>query len=113
MKQLLKKLGLISTGDDWLDVYLSLRRTCLILALFILIILTIAIIFKINKKEMTDQICIKIKMSQIKDVVELGKKSLPELRKLNEYPSYNGKELTKEQLIYQIAFRADAPKPNF
>lgn len=61
---------------------------------------------------MTDQICIKIKMSQIKEIIELGKKPLRELLKLNEYPAYN-KELTKEQLIYQIVFRADAPKLNY
>lgn len=47
---------------------------------------------------------------QMKEIVRLSKKSIAELRKLNEYPAYNGKELTKYQLIYQIVFKSDCPR---
>lgn len=50
------------------------------------------------------------KMDTIKRSVKLSKLSVPELRKLNEYPAYNGKELTKYQLIYQIIYNQDCPK---
>lgn len=47
---------------------------------------------------------------QMKQIVRLSKKSIAELRELNEYPAYNGKELTKYQLIFQIVFKSDCPK---
>lgn len=44
-------------------------------------------------------------------IIEYYKKPLTELRKLNadEHHLYQGKELTKEQLIFQIMYLMDAP----
>lgn len=50
-----------------------------------------------------------ISINQMKEIVRLSKKSLSELRKLNPERAYNGKDLTKYQLIFQIVFKADAP----
>jgi hypothetical protein len=43
---------------------------------------------------------------------DLWKKTKKELRELNGYPAYNGKELTKEELIYQIVFLSNSPGPD-
>jgi len=45
----------------------------------------------------------------IKGAIQLNKKSKEELFILNPFGAYNGPELTKEQLIYQILFHRDAP----
>jgi len=47
----------------------------------------------------------------IKEIIKLGKKNISKLRELNRKlgRAYQGKELTKEQLIYQIVFLRDAP----
>lgn len=50
-----------------------------------------------------------IKLSEIKQIIELGKKSRPQLFKMQDDPAYTDKSYTKEQLIYQIVFKADAP----
>ncbi len=50
-----------------------------------------------------------IKIKHIKEIIELSKKSKRKLRKLNDERAYNGKELTKEQLIFQIVFLMDSP----
>jgi hypothetical protein len=52
----------------------------------------------------------KIKISDLKQIVKLSKKSITELRKLNPERAYNGKDLTKYELIYQIVFFKDAPE---
>jgi len=51
-------------------------------------------------------------LQEIPKIIKLSKLSISELRKLNDenYPAYNGKELTKEQLIFQLVFSADAPE---
>ena len=51
-----------------------------------------------------------ITLKQIKELVELGKKTKGELREIQPHGANSGKELTKEQLIYQRAFLADAPE---
>lgn len=51
-----------------------------------------------------------MRISEIKKIVKLSKKSISELRKLNPERAYNGKDLTKYQLIYQIVFLRDAPE---
>lgn len=50
-------------------------------------------------------------LRNIKGIGQLYKKPISELRKLNDENGrlYNGRELTKEQLIYQLTFLADAP----
>lgn len=57
-------------------------------------------------KEITD-----VRMRHIKEICKLGRYSLRRLRKMNIdlERTYNGRELTKEQLIYQIVFYRDAP----
>lgn len=50
-----------------------------------------------------------ISIKNLKQIVSLSKKSKGELRKLNPERAYNGKELTKYQLIFQIVFKCDAP----
>lgn len=51
----------------------------------------------------------KIEIEHIKEIEKLSKKSISELRKLNPERSYNGKELNRYQLIFQIVFLCDAP----
>lgn len=51
-----------------------------------------------------------ISIKKLKEVVALSRKSIKELRKLNPHWAYNGKDLTKYQLIFQIAFQRDSPK---
>ncbi len=50
-------------------------------------------------------------LQQIKKIVKLANLKIGELRKLNIEleRAYTGKELTKEQLIYQIVFLRDSP----
>lgn len=50
-----------------------------------------------------------ISVKKIKEIAILSKKSISQLRKLNPERAYNGKDLTKYQLIYQIIFNMDAP----
>jgi len=50
-----------------------------------------------------------VKIKHLKEVAKLSKKSKTELRKLNPERAYNGKELTKYELIFQIVFLMDAP----
>lgn len=49
-----------------------------------------------------------VKINHLKQIVSLSKKSVSQLRKLNPERAYNGKELTKYELIYQIVFLKDA-----
>lgn len=53
-----------------------------------------------------------VRIKQIKEIAKLSKKPKKELRNINEAQDrlYNGKDLTKYQLIYQIVFLMDAPK---
>lgn len=51
-----------------------------------------------------------IKIKHLKEIAKLSRKSKSQLRKLNPERAYNGKELTKYQLIFQIVFYMDAPK---
>jgi len=51
-----------------------------------------------------------ITITELKQIVKLSRKSIKELRKLNPERAYNGRDLTKYQLIYQIIFKADSPK---
>ena len=46
---------------------------------------------------------------ELEQIAKLSKLSINKLRKLNPERSYNGKELTKYQLIFQIVFLKDAP----
>ena len=48
-------------------------------------------------------------INDIKEIISLGKKTKGKLRLLNDERAYNGRELTKYQLIYQIVFLKDAP----
>lgn len=48
-----------------------------------------------------------LSVEELKQVVKPSKKSIKELRVLNDYPNYAGKELTKYQLIFQIIYRRD------
>jgi hypothetical protein len=52
-----------------------------------------------------------VKIRDLKEIVRLSKKSISELRKMNEKleRAYTGKELKKYELIFQIVFLADAP----
>jgi hypothetical protein len=50
-----------------------------------------------------------VKIKDLKQIVKLSKKTISELRKLNPERAYNGKELTKYQLIFQIVFLRDSP----
>jgi len=52
-----------------------------------------------------------VTIQNLKEVVKLSKKSLPQLRKMNKSleRAYTGKELTKYQLIFQIVFLMDSP----
>ena len=50
-----------------------------------------------------------IKIKHLKQVARLSKKDINTLRKLNPERAYNGVELTKYQLIFQIVFLRDAP----
>lgn len=50
-----------------------------------------------------------VTINQVEYIARLSKKSKSELRKLNPERAYNGKELTKYQLIFQIVFSMDAP----
>ena len=50
-----------------------------------------------------------VKIKHLKEIAKLSKKSISELRKLNPERAYNGKELTKYQLIFQIVFLRDSP----
>lgn len=45
----------------------------------------------------------------IKQIIKLSQKGKNELRKLNPERAYDGHELTKHQLIFQIVFKMDAP----
>lgn len=51
-----------------------------------------------------------ITIEQIKEIVKLSKKTIPQLRKLNPERAYDRKDVTKYQLIYQIVFLMDAPE---
>lgn len=51
-----------------------------------------------------------VKIKDLKQIVKLSKKTISELRRLNPERAYNGKELTKYQLIFQIVFLRDSPK---
>ena len=51
-----------------------------------------------------------IKIQHLKEIAKLSKKTISQLRKLNPERAYNGKDLTKYQLIYQIVFLQDSPK---
>lgn len=51
----------------------------------------------------------KVSLRNIKEIIRLSKINKNELMKLNPERAYNGKELTKNQLIYQIVFFMDAP----
>lgn len=51
-----------------------------------------------------------ITLKQIEQIATLSNKSISELRRLNPERAYNGKELSKYQLIYQIVFYMDAPE---
>ena len=52
-----------------------------------------------------------IKISEVKEIMKLSKLSKKELRKLNcaEERTYQGKELKRSELIFQIVFKMDAP----
>lgn len=50
-----------------------------------------------------------ITLEKLREIVALSKKSKKQLRKLNPERAYHGKDLTKYQLIFQIAFLRDAP----
>jgi hypothetical protein len=50
-----------------------------------------------------------IRIKHLKEIAKLSKRSISELRKLNPERAYDGRELTKYQLIYQIVFLRDAP----
>jgi hypothetical protein len=54
---------------------------------------------------------VNVKIEHIKEICKLNRKSIRELRKLNPHAAYNGKDLSKEELIYQIVFFRDAPLP--
>lgn len=51
-----------------------------------------------------------VTIKNIKDIINLSKKTKSQLRKLNKYPAYNGSGLTKFHLIFQIIFKMDSPK---
>lgn len=51
----------------------------------------------------------KVTIANLKQISRLSKKTKRELRGLNPDRAYNGKELTKYQLIFQIVFLMDAP----
>ena len=50
-----------------------------------------------------------INITHLKKIVRLSRLSLYKLKKMNPDMAYNGKGLTKYQLIYQIIFLMDAP----
>jgi hypothetical protein len=50
-----------------------------------------------------------VKIADVKEIARLSKKSKRKLRELNPHGAYNGAELTKYQLIFQIVFLRDAP----
>lgn len=50
-----------------------------------------------------------ITLKNIEEIISLSKKSKSQLKKLNPHWAYKGKDLTKEQLIFQIVFLMDAP----
>jgi len=50
-----------------------------------------------------------VKIKHLKEIAKLSKKTKSELIKLNPERAYNGKDLTKYQLIFQIVFLMDAP----
>lgn len=52
---------------------------------------------------------IKLGVTEVKRIAQLSKLPKHKLRKLNPERAYNGKELTKWQLIFQIVFQMDAP----
>ncbi len=56
-----------------------------------------------------------VRVSDLKQVVKLSKKSITELRRINRAleRAYIGKELTKYELIYQIVFLCDSPTRKF
>jgi hypothetical protein len=51
-------------------------------------------------------------LEKIRKIIKLSKYPISKLRKLNfsDGRLYNGKELTKEELIYQLVFYRDAPE---
>ncbi len=51
-----------------------------------------------------------VTIKNLKEIAKLSKKDRNQLRKLNPERAYNGRELTKYELIYQIVFLHDAPK---
>lgn len=50
-----------------------------------------------------------VTIKHLKKIAKLSKKNRGQLRKLNPERAYNGRELTKYELIYQIVFLRDAP----
>jgi hypothetical protein len=52
-----------------------------------------------------------VSISDIREIIELSKLTINELRTRNRnlHGAYNGKELTKPELIFQLAFEMDAP----
>lgn len=52
---------------------------------------------------------INVKISNVREIALLSKKSIAELRKLNPHGAFYNDKLTKYQLIYQIVFLRDAP----
>lgn len=52
-----------------------------------------------------------IEISEVKEIMKLSKLSKKELIKLNntEERTYQGKELKRSELIFQIVFKMDAP----
>lgn len=57
-------------------------------------------------------ISVEMKLSYIDEIVRLSKLPIKQLRKMNKednYPCYNGTGLKRNQLIYQLVFKRDAP----
>jgi hypothetical protein len=52
-----------------------------------------------------------ITLKKIREIVKLSRYSITKLRRLNDADGhlYNGEELTKDQLIFQLVFYMDAP----
>lgn len=51
-------------------------------------------------------------LKKIKEIIKLSKLPTNLLRHKNPERCYNGRDLTKEQLIYQIVYLMDAPEDN-
>lgn len=61
--------------------------------------------------QMKDETNPENRLANVKQILELGKKSMSELRKMNRNleKAWNGPNMTKAQLIYQIVYYQDAP----